>query len=142
LSKGVVKSLADSIISFVELIEAEGRELRSNIVRFCFMAVFFIIAGVMTICGFVLLFNGLFNFVADTFGRLPAYFATGSSCILISAVLFAVGFSGISTKRRERKVGFVDEWSTEGHVPLGGKGEPEEVSGNDKPDGHGEGTSD
>ena len=105
------------------------------------MVVFFIIAGVMTISGFVLLFRGLFGLVADAFGKLPAYFATGSACILISVALFAVGFSGISVKREEREVDFVEEWSTEGHVPLEGKGESEAVSGDDRPDEHGEGAS-
>jgi hypothetical protein len=141
LSRGIVKSLADSIINFIELIEAEGRALRSNMIRFCFMAVFFIIAGVLTISGFVLLFSGLFNLVADAFGKLSAYFATGSACILISAALFAVGFSGISMKRGERGVDFVEEWSAEEHVPFKGKGESEAVSGNDRPDEHGEDAS-
>jgi hypothetical protein len=130
------------VISFIELIEAEGRVLRGNMIRFCFVVVFFIIAGVMTISGFVLLFSGLFNLIAGAFGKLSAYFATGSVCILISVALFAVGFRWISVKRGSGEVDFVDEWRIEGRVPLEGKGEPEAVSGDDKPEKRSGGASD
>jgi hypothetical protein len=134
LSRGIVKSLADSVIGFIELMEAEGRALRKNVARLCFMAVFFIIAGIMTISGFALLFNGVFKIVADMLGRVSAFFVTGSACILVSVALFAAGFREMSAKRGEREDGdFVESWRTEGDDPVGGKGEPEAISGDDKP---------
>ncbi|MDR1482821.1 MAG: hypothetical protein LBI74_09360 [Synergistaceae bacterium] len=138
----MVKSLADSVISFIELIEAEGRALRGNMIRFCFLAVFFIIAGAMTISGFVLLFSGLFNLIAGAFGKLSAYFATGSACILISVVFFAIGLRGMSIRRGRGEADFVDEWRAEGDAPLKGEGESEALSGDDKSDEFGGSASD
>jgi hypothetical protein len=121
------------VIDFIELIEAEGRALRLNMVRLCFIVIFFIIAGIMTISGFVLLFGGIFKLVADHFDRVTAYFATGSTCLVISVALFAAGFREMSIKRGERGEGPVDIQGTEEKIPLGGEGGPEAIDGEGEP---------
>ncbi|MDR3332474.1 MAG: hypothetical protein LBT08_07585 [Synergistaceae bacterium] len=129
----MVKSLVNVILGFFDLLEAEGRALRNNAAHLCFIVVFFIIAGVLTVSGCILLFGGVFHIVANALGRVQAFFATGLACLIFSVVLFTAGFWEMSRKRRRgEEARFREQKASEGEIHRGSEGEPEALHGDGK----------
>ena len=90
--------LTDVIISLLDLLEAEGRSLKKNVLRLGLAVALYIVAGVLLITGALLLLAGLHSILAARFGATAAHFATGGMTVTLAAIVFAVAV-GIANKR-------------------------------------------
>ncbi|GHV30544.1 hypothetical protein FACS1894167_11550 [Synergistales bacterium] len=107
-------AVSDVIISFFELLEAEGRALRCFAARFFFGAVLFAAAGVFVIIGGALLVAAFCSFLMPVLGMTISLLAGGSLALLLAIGIFMFGFR------------FADDGADEGT-----NGEPKEADGDD-----------
>lgn len=86
-----MKALAELLVSFLELIEEEGRTLREKTVRLFLVIVMFLVAGALAIAGLALIVAGAYHFLVPLIGSVAAYFALGGLSLLGAFILFAHG---------------------------------------------------
>lgn len=86
-----MKTLAELLVSFLELLEAEGRTLRDKTVRLFLALTLFFIAGALAIAGIVLIIVGIYRFLETFIGAVAAYFTLGGLTLLASYALFKSG---------------------------------------------------
>lgn len=84
--------LAELVVSFFDLIEAEGRVLRKNVLLLCFSGVIFFVAGAFVIAAFLLVLAGIHGVLADFCGRIAAHFISAGILSATACALFVLGF--------------------------------------------------
>ena len=99
-----MKFLAEAIVSFFDLVEAEGRALRKNVLGICFAVVLFLIAGVFVVAGFLLAVAGLHVAIANVYGAMTAYFATAAVTAVTAGLFFLLGFRVIARGAKREEV--------------------------------------
>lgn len=86
-----MKALAELLVSFLELLEEEGRTLREKTVRLFLAIVIFFIAAALAVTGLVLIVVGVFHFLTPLIGKTAAYFVLGGVSLLAAFFLFSRG---------------------------------------------------
>lgn len=86
-----MKVLSELLVSFLELLEEEGRTLREKTVRLVLALVLFSIGGALAIAGLVLIIVGIFHFLVPLIGRVAAYFTLGGVTLAAAYLLFSRG---------------------------------------------------
>ena len=86
-----MKTLAELLVSFLELLEAEGRTLRDKTVRLFLAVTIFFIAGTLAIAGIVLIIVGIYRVLVPFIGAAAACFTLGGLILLASCALFKSG---------------------------------------------------
>jgi hypothetical protein len=92
-----LKAISEIIISFFELAEAEGRELRRNVLTLLAAAAFFFWAAVMAVAGMLALLAALYRAMSPSFGETASLAAAGAVSVLIAAVA-VFGFTYVNDK--------------------------------------------
>jgi membrane protein implicated in regulation of membrane protease activity len=112
-----LKALSEIIISFFELAEAEGRELRRNILVLLAVAASFFSAAVMAAAGMLALLFALYRAMSPLLGETASLAAAGavSASIAIAAAIFGFKYAN----KDQRSGGGYDELTEE-------PGEPQE----------------
>lgn len=86
-----MQTLAEALISLIELLEAEGRVLRLRIAHLFLAVVLLSVAGVIATAGALMLIMGLYHTLEPMTGRVAAYAISGLTAIIASMVLLAGG---------------------------------------------------
>ncbi len=86
-----MQTLADALISLIELIEAEGRVLRLRIAHLFLALVVLTVGGIMATAGVLMLIIGLYHTLEPMTGRVAAYAISGFTAIIASGALLAGG---------------------------------------------------
>jgi hypothetical protein len=134
-----LKALAEIIISFFELAEAEGRELRRNVLVLLAAAAIFFAAAVMAIAGTLALLFALYRLISPSFGEIISLAATGAVSVLLSIAAGATMFRHINKNLvgKDMEDDQPDNRAPkEGDVPGGCEGEPAAVDGERQPGGN------
>jgi hypothetical protein len=126
MGRAPLKSLADVIVSFFELVEAEGRALRESVLGICFAVVLFLIAGAFLVAGLLLAIAGLHVVISDALGVVRSYFATAAIVAVASYIFFLLGFRVArwksAPKKQKKWKEVTDDDNGEGHGNNGGRG--------------------
>jgi hypothetical protein len=134
-----LKALAEIIISFFELAEAEGRELRGNALVLLAAAAIFFAAAIIATAGTLALLFALYRLMSPNFGEIISLAAAGAISLLLSIGASAALFRHINKNLggKDADDGQPDDKGPkEGDVPGGREGEPAAVDGERQPDGN------
>jgi hypothetical protein len=106
------KSLSDVIVSFFDLVEAEGRALRKSILGICFAVVLFLIAGTFLVAALLLALSGLHVVISSVWGTVRAFFAIAAIAAAASYISFQLGFrvaAGSGAPKEQKEAADDDE---------------------------------
>lgn len=93
-----MKALAELLVSFIELLEEEGRALREATARLFISIVLFGVAGVLIIAGLLMAGAGVFHVLTPLIGRAWAYFALAAVFLVGAWALFGRGSKLVGRK--------------------------------------------
>ncbi|MGG7048269.1 MULTISPECIES: hypothetical protein [unclassified Campylobacter] len=83
-------SLSESIVSVVELVEAQATDIRQSFTASADALLIKCVVAVLAVVGFVFLLLGANLFFAKFLGDINGYFATSGLAFLISFILYKV----------------------------------------------------
>lgn len=86
-----MKALAELLVSFLELLEEEGRTLRDRTVRLFLGVVLFFVAGALVIGGLALVVAGVLLLLAPLIGKAASCLTIGGACLFAALLLFSRG---------------------------------------------------
>jgi hypothetical protein len=119
MGRAPLKSLADVIVSFFDLVEAEGRALRESVLGICFAVVLFLIAGAFLVAGLLLAIAGLHVVISNALGVVRSYFATAAIAAAASYIFLLLGFRvagrNSAPKEQKKQKEVTDDDNGEGH---------------------------
>lgn len=124
-----MRTLAEALISVFELLEAEGRVLKTRIALLVFVVVLFLVAGAFLFLGLLMLALGLHEHLTPRMGRAGSLAAVGAGAMLVTSVLFVTGFAMIGRDGR----GNSHEKNERTDISTGGQKEPEELLSQGEP---------
>jgi uncharacterized membrane protein len=87
-----LKAISEIIISFFELAEAEGRELRRNVLVLLAVSASFFSAALMAVAGMLALLVALYRAVSPRFGETASLAAAGVVSVSIALAAAFFGF--------------------------------------------------
>jgi membrane protein implicated in regulation of membrane protease activity len=119
-------AVSDVVISFFELLEAEGRALGRFAARFFFGVVLFAAAGVFVIIGGALLVAAFCSFLMPVLGMTMSLLAAGALALLLAIGIFMFGFRFADDNEREEASG---DYGEQGTDDSGGEGKPKSGDG-------------
>ncbi|MDR1515153.1 MAG: hypothetical protein LBS45_05610 [Synergistaceae bacterium] len=135
-----MKAVAEIIISLFELAEAEGRELRRNVLILLAVGASFFTAAVLAIAGILALLFALYRVMLPHFGEAVSLAAAGAVCVSASLAVVVSGFKYVNKSLR-REDGD-DEQPEEPNEPQeecpdsgAGEGEAAAIDGERRPVG-------
>jgi hypothetical protein len=82
-----MEGLANVVIATAELVEAEGRALRQEVVRFLWAAMLIVIAALMGLAGFSFILIGLYWLLLQQFSTPVAALTFGFVALVLAGVL-------------------------------------------------------
>lgn len=87
-----IKAIADFVVTFVDLLEAEGRALRRAILRVGWGLVFLIIAGLLVLAAAAFLLTGIYLYCASQFSPPIAALVVSCVAFLLALISAFVGY--------------------------------------------------
>ncbi len=92
-----MESLARLFVAFLELIEAEARNLKRQVLRLGLGFVFLFVGGFFLTAGGAFFLYAIYRVLAIRLGDVPALCATGVASVFFALALFALAFGGSKT---------------------------------------------
>jgi hypothetical protein len=123
MGRAPLKSLSEVIVSFFDLVEAEGRALRRSVLGICFAVVLFLIAGAFLVVAVLLAIAGLHVVISNVWGTVRACFATAAIAAAASYICLLIGLriaAGNGAPKEQKEV--TDDDNDEGHGNDGDRG--------------------
>jgi hypothetical protein len=99
-----LKAISEIIISFFELAEAEGRELRRNVLVLLAVAASFFSAAIMAAAGMLALLFALYRALSPRFGETASLAAAGAVSVLIAVTAAFFGFKYVNNNLQGESV--------------------------------------
>lgn len=81
-----MRSLAELLITLLDLFEAEGRSLRRSVVRLTISMMVVAIAGLVLLGAIGFILAGVYLYFESLFGAAPAAFLAGAASLVVAGI--------------------------------------------------------